>query len=447
MEPGTFPVLATLCAHRYSRWAAVNVENFYDTTRERPTNMVQTNGGSLGALYHPLHGEQLENPYPFYERARREEPIFFSPDLDTWVVTRYDDILAILNQPDVFSSKDALRPVVRFTPAVFAELSKGYPFVTNVVDSDGAVHSRFRNAVARAFVPSRIRALEPFIQEVIHSLVDAFEKDHQADLISQFCYPLPLEVALHLIGVPREDMAATKKLSDCTSMLVNSPLPEELQVEYARAFVQEQRYFLQLINERRKSPRQDLISDLLDTPAGEQPFDDAQLVNTLVSLVVAGHETTTQLIGNGLFLLLSQPERWSALCAHPENIPQVIEEILRYDSPVPAFFRTTTREATVGNMTFPANTLLMVVYGSANRDESQFPHADEFDMQRAPNRHLAFGHGIHFCVGAFLARKQGQMAFETLCQRLPNLRLASQQTLSHSPILRQRGYKRLDVVW
>src|SRR6266699_5020952 len=121
--------------------------------------MSQTgSSGSLGALYHPLHGEQLENPYPFYARARREEPIFYSDEMQAWVVTRYNDILSILNQPDVFSSRDALRPVVRFTPAVFAELSKGYPFVTNVVDSDGAAHTRFRNAVARAFVPSRIKS-------------------------------------------------------------------------------------------------------------------------------------------------------------------------------------------------------------------------------------------------------------------------------------------------
>ena len=410
--------------------------------------MSQTgSSGSLGASYHPLHGEQLENPYPFYTRARSEEPIFYSDELQAWVVTRYDDVFTILNQPEVFSSRDALRPVVRFTPAVFAELSKGFPFVPNVVDSDGAVHTRFRNAVARAFVPKRIRELEPFVQEVVTSLVDSFAKDHQADLISQFCYPLPLEVALHLIGVPREDMAATKNLSDRTSMLVNSPLPEEQQVEYARAFVQEQRYFLRLINERRSSPRQDLISDLLNTPPGEQPFDDAQLVNILVSLVIAGHETTTQLLGNGLFLLLSQPERWSALCAHPEGIPQTIEEILRYDAPVPAFFRTTTREATVGTIAFPADTLLMVVYGSANRDESQFPHADQFDMQRAPNRHLAFGYGVHFCAGAFLARKQGQIAFETLCQRLPTLRLAPGQPFIHAPILRQRGFTRLQVVW
>ncbi len=409
--------------------------------------MSQTHEGSLGAFYHPLHGEQLENPYPFYARARKEEPIFFSPDLNTWVVTRYDDVLSILNQPDIFSSKDALRPVVTFSPAVFAELSKGYRLVPNVVDSDGKEHTRFRNAVAQAFAPKRVKQLEPFIKEVATSLVDAFINDHKAELISQLAYPLPLEVALFLIGVPKEDMAFTKKLSDRTSMLVNSPLPEEQQVEHARDFVAFQHYFIGLVNERRSAPREDLISDLLETPAGERPFDDTQFANLLTSMVIAGHETTTQLIGNGLALLLEQPERWQTLCAHPERIPQAIEEILRYDAPVHAFFRTTTREVTVGGITFPAETLLMVVFGSANRDETRFPRADQFDMQRSPNRHLAFGYGIHFCIGAPLAREQGQIALETLCQRLPNLRLAPEQTLSHAPVLRQRGYRRLDVVW
>jgi cytochrome P450 len=409
--------------------------------------MIQSNEGSLGAHYHPLHGEQLENPYPFYARARKEEPIFFSPELNTWVVTRYDDIQSILSQPDIFSSKDALRPVVSFSPAVFAEMSKGYPFVPNTIDTDGKEHVRFRNAVGKAFVPKRIKSLEPFIKEVATSLVDAFIADHKAELISQFAYPLPLEVALFLIGIPKEDMDAVKKWSDNMVMFISSPMPEEQQVECARDFVTLQHYFIRLVNERRRTPKEDLISDLLETPAGEKPFDDAQLANVLVSTIVAGHETTTQLIGNGLALLLEQPERWQMLCAHPERIPQAIEEILRFESPVPAFFRTTTREATVGGITFPPETLLMVVFASANRDETQFPQADQFDMQRSPNHHLAFGYGVHFCLGAFLARKQGQIALETLCQRLPNLRLAAGQTLSHAPAIRQRGLIRLDVVW
>ena len=407
-----------------------------------------TASGSLGALYHPLYGEQLENPYPFLARARREEPIFFSPDMNAWVVTRYDDVVAILSQPDIFSSKDALRPVVSYTPAVFAELSKGYPLVPNMIDSDGQAHTRFRNAANKAFTPARIKKLEPFIREVATRLVDAFADDHQAEIISQLAYPLPLEIVLFLIGIPKEDMAMAKKLSDNLAMFISSPLAEEQQVEYARDFVTFHHYFVRLVNERRQSPKEDLISDLLETPPGEKPFDDAQFANLLTSLLIAGHETTTQLIGNGLALFLEQPEeRWQVLCERPELIPQAVEEILRYDSPVHAFFRTAMQEATVGGVTFPEGASVMVVFGSANRDETQFPHADQCDLQRTPNRHLAFGYGVHYCLGAFLARKQGQIAFEILCQRLPGLRLAPGQTLTHAPVLRQRGLNRLDVVW
>jgi len=245
----------------------------------------------------------------------------------------------------------------------------------------------------------------------------------------------------------KEDMALAKKLTHNAAILFSSPLSDERQVECARDYVSLQHYLMQLINERRGAPREDLMSDLLETSPGETPFNDAELVRMVWGTLAAGYETSTQLIGNGVALLLEQPERWQTLCAHPKRIPQAIEEILRYDPPVVAFFRTTTREVTVGGIKFPPETLLMVVFDSANRDETQFPHADQFDMQRSPNRHLAFGHGVHFCLGAFLARKEGQIAFETLCQRLPNLRLVSQQTLSHTPILRQRGLLRLEVVW
>jgi cytochrome P450 len=410
--------------------------------------MTQANRDSLGTLYHPLQGEQLENPYPFYARARKEEPIFFSPELNTWVVTRYDDVRSVLSQSTIFSSKDALRPVMlEFFPATFAELSKGYPQVPNVIDSDGKEHVRFRHALSKTFAPKRIKQLEPFIKGVVTSLIDAFIDDHKADFMSQFAYPLPLEVALFLIGIPKEDMALAKKLSYEASILLNTPLSEEQQVESARSFVRFQHYLIQLVNERRSAPQEDLVSDLLETPPGEEPFSDAQLAHQLNGIVIAGYDTTVQLLGNGLAILLEQPERWQTLCTHLERIPQAIEEILRYDSPVHAFFRTTTQEVTLGGITLPPEASLMVVFGSANRDETQFPRADEFDMQRSPNRHLAFGYGVHTCIGAFLARTQGRIAFETLCQQLPHLRLASQQTLVHNPILRQRGFARLEIVW
>ena len=309
--------------------------------------MAQTNEGSLGALYHPLQGEQLENPYPFYARARKEEPIFFSPELDTWVVTRYNDVQTVLNQPEIFSSKDALRPVVKYFPATFAELSKGYPQVPTAVNSDGKEHVRFRNALSKTFSPKRVKQLEPFIKEIVNSLIDAFIDDHKVEFISQFAYPLPLESALYLIGVPKEDMVVAKKLSYDLAMLINSPLLEEEQVECARGFVRLQHYLVQLVNERRRTPKEDLISDLLETPPGEKPFDDARLAYQLGAVIVAGYDTTAQLLGNGLAILLEQPERWQTLCDHPERIPQAIEEVLRYDAPVPAFFRTITQEVTL----------------------------------------------------------------------------------------------------
>jgi cytochrome P450 len=409
--------------------------------------MAHTHEGTLGPLYHPLQGEQLENPYLFYARARQEEPVFFSPDLEAWVVTRYEDVLAVLNQPDLFSSKDALHPVVKLPPEVLAELRKGFPPVPGTIERDGTDHTLMRNAVGRAFAPRRMKILEPFIRKVAASLVDAFIQDSKAELISQFAYPLPLEVVLFLIGVPKADMAMAKKLSDGASLLFSARLPAEQLVECARDFVRIQHYFLELLNERRSAPREDLMSDLLALPPGERPFTDPELARALTGTLVAGHETTSQLIGNGLAILLDPRERWQTLCTHPEMIPQAIEEILRYDSPVPVFFRTTTQEVNVGGVMLPPETLLMVVFGSANQDERQFPHANQFEMQRLPNRHFAFGHGSHFCLGAFLARKEGQIAFETLCQRLPDLRLAPNQTFSHAPVLRHRGFERLEVEW
>lgn len=409
--------------------------------------MAQTNERGLGALYHPLEGEQLENPYPFYARARQEEPIFFSSDLGAWVVTRYEDVQTVLNQAEIFSSKDALHPVVTLPPAVLAELRKGFPPVPGTIERDGRAHTLMRNAVGRAFAPRRLQALEPFIRDVASALVDAFIEDGHAEMISQFAYPLPLEVVLHLIGVPKAEMGTAKKLSDSASMLFSSRLPEEQLVECARDFVRIQRYFIELLNERRSAPQEDLLSDLLALPPEEQPFTDPELARALTGTLIAGHETTSQLIGNGLALLLETRERWQALCKHPESIPQAIEEVLRYDAPVPVFFRTTTREVALGGITLAPETLVMIVFSSANRDEAQFPRADQFDMQRAPNRHFAFGHGVHFCLGAFLARKEARLAFETLCQRLPGLHLAPGQTFSHAPVLRHRGFERLEVVW
>jgi cytochrome P450 len=413
---------------------------------ERQKTVTQTNNRPLGEAYQPF-GEQLEDPYPFYARARQQEPVFYSELLQAYIVTGYDDIVSILNQPELFSSRDTLRPLVTFSPRVFAELSKGYPFVPIHVNNDGKEHLRFRTPLSKALAPARIRAWEPLIRERANALVDTFINDRYAEMITQFAYPLPLEVILTLFGIPKEDMADTKRWSDDLLAFTSSQLSEELQVKCARSVVAFQHYLAQLVKERRNDPKDDVISAMVATQPGERPFDDAELVNVLSGTLLAGHETTTNLIGNGLLLLLEHPEHWQRLCDHPERIPLALEEILRYDSSVQTFFRTTTRQVTVGGVVIPAETLLLLVFGSANRDETQFPDAQTFDIQRSPNRHLAFGHGVHFCVGVALARLEGRIAFETLTKRLPSLRLVPHQRLSHVPTLMFRGYQRLEVEW
>jgi cytochrome P450 len=400
----------------------------------------------LGAAFNPF----AEDPYPFYAKARREEPVMFSPDLDAWIVTRYEDIQSILLQPEKFSSRNTLTSPVKFHPRTLEELVKGYLPLPIVLNSDGAEHTRFRVPLMKAFAPARIRNLEPFVREVAHRLINAFidNDNHQTDIISQFAYPLALEVVLTLLGVPKQDIEQTRQWSHDWLMLMSVQLDEEQQIIAAKSTVAFQHYLADLVIARRSIPQDDLISTLpLSHVPGVEPLIEAELVILLQGLILAGHESTTNMIGTGTLLLLEHPEHWQQLCEHPEYIPQTVEEILRFDAPIQMFARETTQEVTLGGVTLPEEAQLLLVYGSGNRDEAIFAHADEFQLRRSPNHHLAFGHGVHFCVGAALARLEGRIAFEILCQRLPGLRLSPEQALTHIPTLLFRGYEQLMVEW
>jgi len=401
----------------------------------------------LGAAFDPLH-VQVETPYAFYAQVRQEEPVTFNPALRAYLVSRYDDVRSILAQPELFSSKDALDflPVEIYAQTI-AELRKGYPFEPATIGNDGARHARLREPLQKALSLTRVRAMESFIRETANRMIDGFLKDGKAEIISQFAYPFPLEIILTMLGIPSQDLELVKKRSDDIQKLFFLPLSQEQQVECARQFVALQHYYAQLIQERRKNPRADLISDLIrNGEAGEEPFTDSTLVNQMTGIVIAGHETTTHLIGSGLVLLLEDPARWQALREHPEQIPQAIEEILRLRGPVQGFIRTTTQEVTVGGKTMPPGTRLFVLHASGNRDESRFPQADRFEIDRRPN-HLAFGHGVHFCVGASLARLEGCIAFEALTQRMPRMRLVPDQQFTYTFNLTTYGYERIYAQW
>lgn len=392
--------------------------------------------GTLGTHYDPF----MQDPYPFYAQVRREEPITYSPHLNAWLVTRYEDMKTIFLQPDIFSSENTLSGETHF----YAETPGEEPAPV-VINSDGPQHTLFRELVKNVFSPARAKALEPFIREVANTLVNTFIDHRRAEMINQYAFPLALEVIHKVLGMPGEDVKRTRVWFQ-NWFLVNRGSPDAASLAaYQQHTAVFQEYLLGLIAERRDAPQEDLISELVQGARGF--LTDLQLAHTLQGLVIPAYMNPGNLIGNGLFLLLEDPQRWQTLCDHPESIPQAVEEILRFECPMRLWARITTREVTMGGVTLPANALLLLNFGSANRDEAAFPHADEFQMDREPNRHLAFGLGIHACVAPPLARIQAQVAFEVLSRRLPRLRLVPGQTLKDAHIFNFRGYERLEMEW
>ncbi len=402
---------------------------------------------SLGAAFDPSH-VQVEALPDFYARLRQEEPITFNPILDAYLVSRYEDIRSIVLQPDLFSSKDASFSRLDFYPEAVAELEKGYPLKPITFVDDGERHARLRAPLQKAFSPARVRAMEPIIRQIVTGLIDGLVSNGQTEIISQFAYLLPLEVILIMIGIPQQDMAMVKKRYEDLCMLITLPSSPEEQTKCARQLVALQHYLACLIEEKQKQPEEDLISELVrDRQTGEEPSSDADLMNQIVGVMIAGHGPVTHLIGNGLVLMLEDPTRWQTLCEHPEYIPLVIEEILRLCGPAQGIKRTTTQEVTIGGVTLPQGTKLVLLCASGNRDESHFPQACSFEVQRRPNPHLTLGHGIHFCAGAALARLEGRIAFDALTLHIPKMRLVPDQQFEYDFRLSNSGHKHIYVQW
>jgi len=410
---------------------------------ERKNVMSQTID-QIGEGVHIL--EHLENPYPLYTALREQKAIVFNPDINAWLVSRYEDAHTILAQPEIFSSRNLINPPM--SPAVLGILMQGYPWTPVAIDSDGLNHQRFRAPHTKGFSAARTKAREEGIRALAHRLVDAFIDDGHADLISQFAYPFSLETILNVLGIPQDHMVEVKQWGRDLTDLLFAVVPEERQVACAKGVVAFQHYMAELIEQRRTHPEDGELDALIGYQVpGAEPLSLFELISGMMGFVTVGHRTTLDACGTGLALLLQTPALWQRICAQPDLIPSAVEEILRYESAAGTLSRVTTQEVEIGGVTLPEGAKLVVLLGSANRDGQQFPGADVFDIQRAQNRHVAFGHGVHFCVGAPLARLELRIALETLAQRIPTLRLAPNQQLAHNPILIFRGLEKLEVEW
>ena len=400
---------------------------------------------NLDEQFQPFVNPQLEDPYSFYNLAREQKPVFYSPLLGGYVVTRYDDIVAILKDPAKFSSRDNLQPIGEYTRETIEVLRQGFPFVSDLVNSDGDRHQFLRAPLLKIFAPAQLKKMSDPIAAIANRLIDSFINDGKTDIITQFAYPLPLEVIFTLYGIPLERMTDFKKWSYDITRLVSSALNSEEQLKCARSFVDMQYAVASLIEEKRKLPQNDLISDIQHS---ELTIND--MITLLSGLIIAGHKTTSHLIGNALKVLLEKPGYWKAVCENPAVIPGVLEESLRYDAPVPGMIRSTNEEVNISGVKLPKNSKLFLMYASGNRDESQYEDAQKFDIKRFQNKssdHLAFGHGIHRCIGSNLALLEARIAFELLSSRLPNLRISPNQQLNYIPTLMTRGFTNLIVEW
>jgi len=318
--------------------------------------------------------------------------------------------------------------------------AEGYPSVNTLLTNDPPSHTQFRGLVNKAFSPRRVAQLEGEIRQIANELMDRFEASGSVELVTEFAVGLPLTVIADALGVSRDDMPQFKQWSDDAVAPLSGMLSPERQVECARSRVEMQRYMVERIREREAELRDDLLSDLVQARfdqgerAGEG-LDLPELLNVIEQLLVAGNETTTKAIAAGMQLLLEHPDQLEAVEADHSLIANLVEEALRFESPVQMLPRVAKVDVEVGGVAIPAGSILMMLYGCANRDEAKFPDGEAFDVTRANARaHLAFGNGAHFCPGAALARSEGRIAFETLLGRATGWAL---DTTVESPLDRE----------
>ncbi len=400
------------------------------------------------ADFDPLAPETVECPYPFYAAMRCEAPVYQVPGAGFFIVSRYQDIKTVLLDTATFTSRTG--PGVRKEPPkeVLEILSQGWLPVDTLLTNDPPSHRRYRGLVNKAFTPRRVALIEPSVRTIANTLVDAFIADSRVELVSQFAVPLPLTVIANALGVPPADQALFKRWSDDAVAPLGGMITPERELECAKSTVEFQRYFAAKLDERRAAPQDDVLTDLINARLeGETPLNTAEMLNILQQLLVAGNETTTNLIASAMLLLLQNPQQLASVCADRSLIPNFVEEALRFESPVQGLFRMAKVETELGGVKIPAGSRLVLMYASGNRDDQEFPQADRFDICRANAKdHFAFGAGIHYCLGASLARLEATVAFETLLGRLPHIRLAEgQNDYTHTPSFILRGLKALHL--
>ena len=391
-----------------------------------------------------------KHTHEIYARMRAEAPVTRQIGIDgqtsIWFVTGAAEVEQVLLDSQTF-----VRDPARVSEELAAQFQNSDPRVRAITDNhmlnrDGDDHRRLRAIVSKAFTPRVIEALRPRVEAIAAELLDRVAAQGHMELIGDYAFPLPITVIAELLGVPTDRQDDFRRWSDAFVRPTITPDQQQAAMIQLQAFAL---YMQQLVAERRQNPRDDLISRLIQAEEQGDRLNESELFSMIALLIVAGHETTVSLIGNATLAVLQHPQALAELRENPKLIPGAIEELLRYDSPVErALVRFVARDTTFGGQQLRQGELLIAVLGSANRDEARFAHPTELDIDRAPNPHLAFGKGIHYCLGAPLARLEGEIALRALIQRFPDLRLAAEaDDLAWRNVPLFRSLVRLPLAW
>jgi cytochrome P450 len=401
--------------------------------------------------FDPFCAEVVNDPYPWYEQLLRESPVRWIPSRELWMVTGYDQVASVVRDPSVYSSGLGYAALMagamnRDRRHVGGTLGVDTTALRMLISTDPPDHTRIRRLLSRAFTPKAIADLEPRLRAVCGEFVEGLLANAAgvgADLVSDLAIPFPVTVIAELLGIPAERRGDFRRWSDALSGALSGDWdPAEAQAA-GHELVS---FMAEVVEQRRAHPGSDLIGRLMAGMAQDDPdaLTVAEIMMIAILLLVAGNETTTNLIGNAAAALTGHPEQADRLRACPELLPAAIEEVLRWDSPVQGTLRGTTRATSLAGVELPAGAVVLVCFAAANRDPSRFDEPGRFDIARRPGDHFAFGHGIHFCLGAHLARLEARLAFERLINA--GIRLTPDEGAVRTTGFMLRGFTRYPVL-
>lgn len=372
--------------------------------------------------------ETVQCPYGYYDELRERAPVYQLEDEDVFLVTGYDDCVAVLGDPERFSNKagPGLRQKELMSPPP-AQQTATYRVVRTLLTNDAPSHTRFRALVAKAFSARRVLALEPMIRAVTNELIDGFAADGRIDFVRDFSQPLPLIVIADFLGVPRSDFDRFQVWSDDAAEVLGGQLTPERSQQCYDSLGELLEYFAEQLELRRREPREDFLTSLAEAQlAGERPLETEEILSIAYVTLVAGNETTANMLSSLMRLLLENPDQLARIRADRKLIPNAVEEALRLEAPVQGSVRRVREDTEFGDVPMGEGSRLLIVTGAANRDPKMFPDPDRFDLDRPdPRAHITFGKGAHFCLGAALSRLEGAVALELLLDRFSGFELGA----------------------